>query len=153
MFALSARKSVGRVLYTSFFKQPHRKKSGAVRSGERGGHVTSPKREITHCVHKRRVGSSTILLKPQGTIVWWKIRRQKLIGHLCVTLRCDCDGFSSFILKEVAPSDSAPNSAPYGNFWVISGALINFVRICLTHRRTAFKNGASCSFRSRRSPR
>ena len=49
---------------------------------------------------------------------------------LCVTLRCDCDGFSIFILKEVGFSDSSePNSAPYGNFWVISGALMKFVRI------------------------
>jgi len=51
------------VLYT-FFKQPHRKKSGAVRSGERGGHGTSPKREITRCGNKRR--SAAMLI----TAVW-----------------------------------------------------------------------------------
>ena len=82
--------------------------------------------DATHC----RVGHSTILLKRQGTIVWWKIREQKFIYHLCVTRR-DCDGFSVFILKELGSSDSSgPNSAPYGNFWVISGALMKFVRIC-----------------------
>ena len=83
--------------------------------------------DANHC----RVGRSTILLKPQGAIVWWKIRGQKFIDHLCVTLRCDCDGFSVFILKEVGCSDSSgPNSGPHGNFWVISGALMKFVRIC-----------------------
>ena len=77
------------------------------------------------------VGRSTILLKPQGAIVWWKIRGQKFIDHLCVTLPCDRDGFSVFILKEVGSSDSAgPNSVPYGNVWVISGALMKFVRTC-----------------------
>jgi len=37
-----------------------------------------------------RVGRSTILLKPQGTTVWWKLRGKKFIDHLCVTLRRDC---------------------------------------------------------------
>ena len=46
-------------------------------------------------------------------------------------LWCDCGGFSVFILKEVGSNDSSgPNSAPYGNFWVISGALMKFMRIC-----------------------
>jgi hypothetical protein len=62
--------------------------------GKRGGHGISPKREIIRCRNKRRkhsrVGRSTFLLKPQGTIVWWKIRGQKFTGHLCVTLRRDC---------------------------------------------------------------
>jgi len=78
-----------------------------------------------------RVVHSTILLKPQGTVVWWKIRGQKFIDHLCVMLRCDCDSFSVFILKEVGFSDSSgSNSTPYSNFYVISGALMKFVRIC-----------------------
>src|SRR5215469_16870895 len=88
---------------------------------------TAKRSDANHC----RVGRSTILLKPQGTIVWWKIRGQKFIDHLCVTLRCERDGFSVFILKEVGSSDSSvPNSAPYGNFCVISEALMVFVRIC-----------------------
>ena len=78
-----------------------------------------------------RVGRSTVLLKPQVTIVLWKIRGQKFIDHLCVTLRYDCDGFSVLILKEVGSNNSSgPNSAPYGKFWVISRALMKFVRIC-----------------------
>ena len=49
---------------------------------------------------------------------------------ISVTLRCNCDGFSVFILTEVGSSDSSgPNSAPYGNFWVVSGALMKFVGI------------------------
>ena len=76
------------------------------------------------------MGCNTILLKPQGTTVWWKIREQKFIDYLCVK-RCDSDGFSVFILEEVRSSDSSgPNSAPYGNFWVTSGALMMFVKIC-----------------------
>ena len=79
----------------------------------------------------RRVGRSTILFKSQRTIVWWKIRGQKFIDYPCVTLRFDCDGVSVFILKEIGSRDSSgPNSATYGNFWVISGALIKYVRIC-----------------------
>jgi hypothetical protein len=72
----------------------HVKKSGAVRPGGRGGHGTSPKREITGCGNKRRnysrVGRCTILLKAQGTAVWWKIRGQKFTDRLCVTLRRGC---------------------------------------------------------------
>jgi len=59
MACFSAFKSTGRLLYTSLFKQLHththtqKKKRGAVRSGERGDHGTSPKREITRCGNKR----------------------------------------------------------------------------------------------------
>jgi len=88
---------------------------------------TAKRSDANHCC----VGHSTILLKPQGTIVWWKIQGQKFIDHLYVTLQCDCDGFSVFILKEVGFSDSAgPNSATYGNVWVVSGALMKFMRTC-----------------------
>jgi hypothetical protein len=73
-------------------------KSWAFMSGERGGHVTSPKREITRCGKERR--NSAMLITAvwavvpscwnlQGTIVWWNIRGQKFIDHLCVKLRRD----------------------------------------------------------------
>ena len=81
---------------------------------------------VNHCC----VGSRTILLVPQVT-VWWKLWGYKFTDHLCVTFRCDCDGFSAFILKEVGSNDSAgPNSTPNGNFWLIKGALVMFIRIC-----------------------
>jgi hypothetical protein len=51
---LSAFKSKGHLLYALRFKYPHRKMSGALRSGKHGGHDTSPKPETTHCGHKRR---------------------------------------------------------------------------------------------------
>ena len=70
------------------------------------------------------------MLKPQVT-VWWKLWGYKFIDYLCVTFRCDCDGLSVFILKEVGSNDcSGPNSTPNGNFWLIEGALVMFIRIC-----------------------
>jgi hypothetical protein len=70
------------------------------------------------------------MLKPQVT-VWWKLWGYKFIVHLCVTFRCDCDGLSVFILKEVGSNDcSGPNSTPNGNFWLIEEALVMFIGIC-----------------------
>jgi len=103
-----------------------------------------------------RVGRSTILLKPQGTTVWWKIRGQKFIDHLCVTLRRDCvradglglrltDASTRVILSGVRTEDGRT-----GGF---SHVAEPSSRHCLTHRRIAFGDGASCWFRSRRNPR
>jgi hypothetical protein len=55
---------------------------------------------VNHCC----VGHRTIMLKPQAT-VWWKLWGYKLTDYLCVTFRCDCDGLSIFILKEVESMD------------------------------------------------
>ena len=103
-----------------------------------------------------RVGRSTILLKPQGTTVWWKIRGQQFIDYLCVTLRRDCvhadrlglrltDASTRAMLSRVRTEDGRP-----GGFLHVTGPSS---RHCLTHRRIEFGDGASCWFRSRRSPR
>jgi len=47
-------KFTGRLQCTLLFKKPYRKKSGAVKSGDGGGHGTAPKGEITRCGNKRR---------------------------------------------------------------------------------------------------
>jgi len=102
-----------------------------------------------------RVGRSTILLKPQGTVVWWKIRWQKFIDHLCVTLRRDClradrlglrltDASTRAKLSGVRNEDGRP-----GGFLHVTEPSS---RHCLSHRRIAFGDGASCWFPSRRNP-
>jgi len=47
------------------------------------------RKQTTKCsdASDSRVGRSTILLKPQGTTVWWKIQGQKFVDQLCVKLR------------------------------------------------------------------
>ena len=85
-----------------------------------------------------RVGRSTILLKPQGITVWWKIRGQKFIDHFFVTLRRDCvraerlglrltDANTWAKLSGVRTEDGRP------------GGFLHFTepssRHCLTHRR------------------
>jgi len=103
-----------------------------------------------------RVGRNTILLKAQGTTVWWKIRGQKFIDHLCVTLRRDCvrsdrlrllltDASTRAMLSGVRNEDGRP-----GGFLHVPEPSS---RHCLTNRRIAFGDGASCWFRSRRNQR
>jgi len=55
MTGLSAFNSSGRLLYCTlyFSNSAIKKNSGAVRSGERGGQGTSPKRDMTRCGNKR----------------------------------------------------------------------------------------------------
>jgi hypothetical protein len=137
-------KSVHCTLY--FSNNPTEKKSGAVRSGERGGHGISPKREITRSnANHSRVGRSTILLKPQDTTVWWKIRGQKFIDHLCVTLRRDWVRADRLGLRLTAASNRAMFSGvrtddcrPGGYLHVTEPS-----RHCQTHRWIAFGDGAS----------
>ena len=106
---------------------------------------------MTRCGNKRRnhsrVDCSTILLKPQGTIVWWKIQGQKFTDHLCVTLQRDCvrtdrlglrltDTSTRAMLSGVRTEDGRP-----GGFLHVTEPSS---RHCLIHRQTAFGDGASC---------
>jgi hypothetical protein len=95
------------------------------------------------------------LLKPQGTTVWWKIRGQKFIDHICVTLRRDCiradclglwltDASARAMLSDVRTEDSR-----LGGF---SHVTEPSSRHCLTHRWIAFGDGVSCWFHLRRNP-
>jgi len=77
---LSTFKFTGHLLYILLFKYPHRKKSGAVRSSERGAITHHWMRKdllqkqmakYSHANHYC-VGHSSILLKPQ-VMVWWKL--------------------------------------------------------------------------------
>ena len=62
----------------------------------------------------------------------WKLRGLQFNDHLCIRLRCDSDGLSVFILKEVGFSDSSgPNSTPDCNFRVLKGTMVKFVKICM----------------------
>ena len=64
----------GPLPYTRSFKNPHKKKSGIVKSGDRGGHtffdMSLVKKffEHTHCC-RTRVTSCPILLEPTITLI------------------------------------------------------------------------------------
>jgi len=85
-----------------------------------------------------------------------KIWGQKFIDHLCVTLRRDCVCADRLGLRLTEASTRAMFSGvrtedgrPDGFLHVTEPSS----RHCLTHRRIAFGDGASCWFRSWRNPR